>query len=146
MLLDKGVVNRSKNPKKILFLCTHNSARSIIAEALWNHYFGNIARAESAGTEPSGVNPLTVRVLEELGIDTSNLRSKSVEEVLSNNYDLVITVCDKAKENCPVFPKRVRKIHRSFDDPAASGNIDVFRRVRDEILRWLREEVMSLIG
>lgn len=132
--------------KKILFLCTHNSARSIMAEALWNHYFGETALAESAGTEPSGVNPLTIEVLKELGIDTGNLRSKPVVEVLNNDYDLVATVCDKAKENCPVFPKRVRKIHRSFDDPAASGDIDVFRRVRDEIFRWLREEVMSLIG
>lgn len=124
--------------KKILFLCTHNSARSIMAEAMFNHYFSEIAEAKSAGTNPTGINPLTVKVLEEIGIDTKNLRSKPVQEMLNEDFDLVITVCDNAKENCPVFPKPVKKIHKSFEDPAASNDIEVFRKVRDEILFWIK--------
>ncbi|MCX7832300.1 MAG: arsenate reductase ArsC [Actinobacteria bacterium] len=128
--------------KKILFLCTHNSARSIMAEALFNHYFSEVAEAKSAGTDPTGVNPLTLKVLEEIGIDTKNLRSKSVQEMLNEDFDLVITVCDNAKESCPVFPKPLRKIHQSFEDPAASNDIEVFRRVRDEILRWMKNSLI----
>lgn len=129
--------------KKILFLCTHNSARSIMAEALFNHYFSNYGRAYSAGTEPRGVNPLTVEVLKELGISTENLYSKSVERFLDTDIDLVVTVCDSAKESCPVFPKKVKKIHQSFEDPSASGNIEVFRKIRDRILNWLKSEFIK---
>jgi arsenate reductase len=117
-----------------------------MAEALWNHYFGDLARAESAGTEPAGVNPLTIKVLEELHIETQSLYSKSIKDVMDSDYSLVITVCDRAKESCPVFPGKVRKIHKSFEDPAASEDIATFRKVRDEILKWLKEEVVKEIG
>lgn len=126
--------------KKILFLCTHNSARSIMAEALFNHYFSDLGVAYSAGTEPKVVNPLTVEVLRELNIDTSKLHSKSVQNFIGEKFDIVVTVCDSAKETCPVFPGCAKKLHKSFEDPALSRDINKFRKVRDEILEWLRSE------
>lgn len=129
--------------KKILFLCTHNSARSIMAEALFNHYFSAHGMAFSAGTEPRGVNPLTVRVLEEIGVETSRLKSKSVSELLDEKFDLVVTVCDRAKESCPFFPGEARTIHRGFEDPSETSSLESFRKVRDEILSWIRDELVK---
>lgn len=113
-------MNETNNQlKKVLVLCTGNSCRSIMAEALINHYLGDRWQAFSAGTDPSAVNPLTRKVLEELGIDTSGLRSKSVAEFLArDDLDLVITVCDHARESCPVFPRPVARIHIGIEDPA----------------------------
>ena len=133
--------------KRALILCTGNSARSQMAEGLLRHLDAQ-DRFEvfSAGTEPSRVNPLAIEAMREKGIDISGQRSKSVDEFRGQDFDYVITVCDRANENCPVFPGRTERIHWSFDDPAAAeGERDarsaVFRRVRDEIEGRLRDFV-----
>ncbi len=132
--------------KKVLILCTGNSCRSILAEALINHFLMDYWLAYSAGTEPSQVNPRALMVLQELGIDTHGLRSKSVVEFLDMpDLDLVITVCDHAKESCPVFPRRVKRIHIGIDDPAPYSDqpeeiaLPYFRKTRDEI----REKIVG---
>jgi arsenate reductase len=129
--------------RKVLFLCTHNSARSQIAEGLLNTIYGSLYEAHSAGIEPSKVNPYAVEVMKELGIDISNNRSKSIEEFRDANFDYVVTVCDNAKEACPFFPGK-KILHKSFEDPAEfEGNIEetlaIFRKVRDEIKNWIQE-------
>lgn len=124
---------------KVLILCTGNSCRSIMAETLINHLLGDRYLAYSAGVAHSSVNPWAIRVLEEIGIPTSDLRSKNVSEFLNrDDLDLVITVCDHAKESCPVFFKPIPRVHLGIADPAPfSGRadaVDFFRRTRDEIL------------
>jgi arsenate reductase len=114
-------------PIRVLFLCTGNSARSIIAEALLNSSGGDAFEVHSAGTDPKGINPLTVRVLEQDGFDTSGLHSKSMNEYLDERFDYVITVCDRAAERCPVFPGDPERIHWSFADPAAVEGTDVVK-------------------
>ncbi|HEX7346102.1 MAG TPA: arsenate reductase ArsC [Candidatus Limnocylindrales bacterium] len=119
---------------RVLFVCTGNSARSIMAEALLRQHGGNRFEVFSAGTEPRGVNPLTIRVLEEAGVDASRARSKSVQEYLGQPFDYVITVCDQAREACPVFPGGAESLHWGYEDPAeAAGSeeerLAVFRRV-----------------
>ncbi len=130
--------------KKILFICTHNSARSQMAEGILNHLYGDIYEAYSAGTYPLGVNPLTVKVMHEIGIDISHHRSKSVEEFKNMEFDYIITVCDSSKEKCPYFPGGKKYIHKSFKDPSDIGineeeKIEAFRKVRDEIKEWIEE-------
>lgn len=133
--------------RTVLFLCTGNSARSQMAEGLVNHFLGNSWRAVSAGTNPAGyVHPLAVRALAELGIDISAQRSKSAEEFRAQPLDLVITVCDDAAENCPLWLGQGRVMHISFPDPArATGSeeerLAAFRRVRDAI----REQVLPVL-
>jgi arsenate reductase (thioredoxin) len=127
--------------QRILFLCTGNSARSQMAEALLSFMAGNHFEAASAGTHPAGVNPMTIDVMQELGVDMSHHRSKHVEEFLGQDFDYVITVCDRAKETCPTFPGARNARHWSFDDPAAASpenRRETFRRVRDEIAERLR--------
>ena len=125
--------------RKVLFLCTGNSCRSQMAEGLVNHYLQERWTAHSAGTRPSGyVHPLAVRVMSELGIDLSGQRSKSVEEFRDVDFDLIVTVCDNAAANCPVWLGQGRVIHVGFPDPAeATGSevekLGVFRQVRDAI-------------
>ena len=133
------------DPKRVLILCTGNSARSQMAEGLLRHLSAE-GRFEvfSAGMEPSRVNPLAIEAMREKGIDISGQRSKSVDEFRGQELDYVITVCDRANENCPVFPGTTERIHWSFDDPAAAegdegARLAVFRRVRDEIERRLRD-------
>lgn len=129
--------------KTVLFLCTGNSCRSQMAEGLVNHYFGDAWQAVSAGTQPSGyVHPLAVAAMAEVGIDISSGRSKNADEFRSLPLDLVITVCDDAAENCPLWLGEGRVVHHAFQDPAkAEGSeeekMQVFRRVRDEIASWL---------
>jgi arsenate reductase len=130
--------------KRVLILCTGNSARSQMAEGLLRHDGGGKFEVESAGVEPSHVRPQAVEAMREVGIDISGHRSKSVEEFAGQEFDYVITVCDNAKEQCPVFPGKTKRIHWSFDDPAAAEGdeaerLAVFRRVRDEIRERLRE-------
>jgi arsenate reductase len=130
--------------KRILILCTGNSCRSQLAEALWRHEAGDRYDAQSAGVDPKGVNPLTLRVLKELSICTDGLRSKHVEEFAGQRFDLVITVCGHAQEVCPAFPGAARQEHWPFEDPAsAKGSeeevLPVFRRVRDAIHQRIRE-------
>ena len=129
--------------KNILFLCTGNSARSQMAEGLVNHYLGDEWRAYSAGTEPAGyVHPLAVRAIAQLGIDISRQRSKSADEFRGKEFDLVVTVCDDAAENCPVWPGQGHRVHIGFPDPArATGSekerLGAFRQVRDDLRRAL---------
>ena len=134
-----------KNKKRVLILCTGNSARSQMAEGILRHIAGDKFDVESAGIAPSSVRPEAIEAMREIGIDISGHRSKSVEEFAGGRFDFVITVCDNANESCPVFPGKTNRIHRSFEDPPASGtaNIDetfkIFRRVRDEIRKFLIE-------
>jgi arsenate reductase (thioredoxin) len=128
--------------QSILFLCTHNSCRSQMAEALANHFLGNRCQAFSAGTEATRVNPLAIRVLSELGIDTSCQYSKTIEEFAGQTFDHVVTLCGHANENCPIFFGGVRRVHQGFEDPSRliGSEEDVlpeFRRVRDEIKDWV---------
>ena len=133
--------------KKILFLCTGNSCRSQMAEGLVNHYLGDEWQAYSAGTRPAGyVHPLAFQALAELGIDISRQRSKSAAQFRGREFDAVVTVCDDAAENCPVWLGNGRKVHIGFDDPARATGSDgerlaVFRRVRDEI----RQQMFDLL-
>lgn len=132
------------NKKRILFLCTHNSCRSQMAEALANHYLGDRLQAYSAGTEATQVNPLAIRVLNELGIDTSQQFSKTMDEYAGQTFDYVVTLCGDAHEKCPLFWGGVQRSHHGFEDPSRKkGSEDellpAFRRVRDEIKRWITE-------
>lgn len=125
--------------KRVLILCTGNSCRSQMAETLWESLGNGEWESESAGSKPSGyVHPLAIRAMQELDIDISQNTSKSLEQFQDKSFDLVVTVCDNAKESCPVFPGAKETLHWPFDDPAdATGTDDekmvVFRRVRDEI-------------
>ena len=131
--------------KKVLFVCTHNSARSQMAEGLLNSLYGNKYQAFSAGTEPSVVNPHAIHVMSEISIDISKHRSKSINEFMEQEFDYVITVCDHALETCPFFPGGMKRLHRSFEDPASfkdneADTLSEFRRIRDEIKDWIAEE------
>ena len=130
--------------KRVLILCTGNSARSQMAEGLLRHMAGDRFDVQSAGTIASFVRPQAIRAMQEVGIDISSHRSKSVDEFAGHGFDYVITVCDNAKQNCPIFSGRTERIHWSFDDPAEAAGSDeeimvVFRRVRDEIRRKLED-------
>jgi arsenate reductase len=129
--------------ERVLFLCTHNSARSQMAEGLLRHLAGDRFEAASAGTEATGVHPLAIRVMAELGVDLAGHTSKTVDGLLDRGWDHVITVCDSANERCPVFPGPTTRIHWSFDDPSqATGTeaerLATFRRVRDAIAERVR--------
>lgn len=132
------------NKKRVLILCTGNSARSQMAEGLLRHDGGEAFEVDSAGVKPSQVRPEAIEVMKEIGIDISGHRSKSVDEFNGQEFDYVITVCDHAKETCPVFPGKTRRIHESFEDPPAPGTkseeetLAIFRRVRDEIREWMK--------
>lgn len=130
-------------PIRVLFVCTHNSARSQIAEALLRDYGGAAFEAFSAGTEVTRVNPLAIRVLAEDGIDWSGGRSKAITEFLDQRFDYVITVCDRARETCPVFPGSQNTMHWGLDDPSEVQGTDeerlaAFRRTKLEVATRLR--------
>jgi len=120
----KEATPMSNGPIRVLFVCTGNSARSQIAEALLRQYGGDDFEAHSAGTEPKAVNPYTVRVLAEVGIDWSGAQSKSVTEFIDEPWDYVITVCDRARQVCPVFPGEHNSLHWGLDDPAEVEGTD----------------------
>jgi arsenate reductase (thioredoxin) len=133
----------SADPIRVLFVCTGNSARSQIAEALLRDFGGAEFETDSAGTEPKGVNPYTVRVLGEIGIDWSEARAKSVTEFIGRPFDYVITVCDRARQTCPVFPGEHNSLHWGLDDPAEvegtdDQKLEAFRRTRIEVATRLR--------
>jgi arsenate reductase len=130
--------------QRILFLCTHNSCRSQMAEGLVNHFLGDRFAAFSAGTEATGVNPLAARVLREIGIDISSQRSKTLDEFDGQSFDYVISLCSDANARCPLFMGGVRRLHMGFDDPSRlTGSeeevLPEYRRVRDEIHRRLTD-------
>lgn len=129
--------------KRVLFVCTHNSARSQMAEGWLRHLGGDHYESCSAGTVARGVHPLAIEAMAEVGIDLSGHRSELVDAYLEPAPDVVVTVCDSAKEACPYVPARDRRIHHSFTDPSAVEGTDAdrlaaFRRVRDEIADWIR--------
>src|SRR5271156_1624474 len=129
--------------KTVLILCTGNSARSQMAEGLLRHDAGDRLEGASAGTHPSRVRLEAITVMKEIGIDISAHRSKSVDEFASRGFDYVLTVCDNAKESCPIYPGHGKPPHRGFEAPAAvDGSIEerleAFRNVRDQIREYLR--------
>ncbi len=129
---------------RVLFLCTANSCRSQMAEGLLRHLGGDQFEAASAGAQPSKLNPDAVRVMQEIGIDISGQRSKDSAEFLGQHFSYVITVCDNAKEACPVFPGAMWNLHWDLVDPAAARGTEeerlaVFRRVRDQIEERIQE-------
>jgi arsenate reductase len=128
--------------KRVLILCTGNSARSQMAEGLLRHDAGARFMVESAGTKPSVVRPEAIAVMKEVGIDITSHRSKHVDKFAGQAFDYVLTVCDNAKESCPVFFGKATRLHHSFNDPAAVEGTDEkrlgeFRRVRDELRLYL---------
>ncbi|MFX0151584.1 MAG: arsenate reductase ArsC [Candidatus Hodarchaeota archaeon] len=128
--------------KTILFICMHNSARSQMAEALLRKKYDNFFLVLSAGTKPTSINPYTRLVLAEVGIDISTHKSRHVRDFFDQKIDLVVTVCDSAKEECPFFSGANRYEHKSFEDPSTiKGSeeeiLSVFRRIRDEISSWI---------
>jgi arsenate reductase len=140
--------DHAMNKRRVLFLCTHNSARSQMAEGFLRALAGERFETASAGTEATRVHPLAIRVMDEIGIDLRGHTSKTLDRFLGERWDYVITVCDSANERCPVFPARTTRLHWSFDDPSrATGSEEerllTFRRVRDEIrarlVNWLAE-------
>lgn len=143
--MDKGSGTMSKDRKRkhIIFICTHNSARSQMAEGFLNSLYGDKYEAFSAGTEPSHVKPHAIKVMAEIGIDISNYRAKSVFEFPEAQMDLAVTVCDKAKETCPFFPAKA-VLHHPFADPETfTGSedeiLEKFRKLRDEIKTWVEQ-------
>ena len=130
--------------KKALFICTHNSARSQMAAGLLKHLSGDRFEAFSAGTDPSRVNPFAVKTMAEIGVDISHHRSRHVGSFKGERFDYVITVCEQARESCPIYPGADHTLHWSFVDPSgASGNngqkLEVFRTVRDQIKKRIEE-------
>ena len=137
--------------KRVLILCTGNSARSQMAEGLLRAMAGDRVEVASAGVSPSHVRSEAIEVMREIGIDISQHRSKSVDEFSGEDFNFVITVCDHAREQCPIFPGSVQRIHWSFDDPAAApgdetARLIVFRRVRDEIKARLQDFITNPAG
>ena len=130
--------------KRLLILCTANSARSQMAEGLMRHDAGDRFDVASAGTQATAVRPEALAVMREIGIDISGHRSKSVDEFAGQTFDLVLTVCDSARESCPIYPGHGRRLHRAFTDPAAvrgpeTTRLAAFREVRDELRAYLRD-------
>ena len=130
---------------KVLFVCTHNSARSQMAEGILRNLYGGRFDVYSAGTEPSRVNPHAVRVMDEIGIDISRYTSKNLDMYAGMHFDYVVAVCDRANEACPVFTGAGKKLHKGFLDPAGFSGKDEeimagFRTVRDEIKCWIESE------
>lgn len=128
--------------KKVLFICTHNAARSQMAEGYMNAKYGDRFEVFSAGTEVTRVHPMAIEVMKEIGIDISGHRSKLIDELFDKGIETVVTVCDSAQKACPFFPGAKEVIHQSFPDPSAFTGSDEevragFRKVRDEIIRWI---------
>ncbi len=131
---------------RVLFLCTGNSARSIIAEALLRNLGGGDFDVYSAGTHPKGINPFTVKVLQQTSLEPAEFRSKSMDEYLDEKFDYVITVCDDAAEECPIFPGDPNRIHWSFTDPAAVEGTDVVKLAAfQQTLREMRQRLKAFV-
>src|SRR5258706_8630766 len=134
--------------QRVLFICTHNSARSQMAEGLLRRLGGERFEVFSAGTEATHVRPLAIHAMAEIGIDISGQQSKTLDRYLGEPFDAVITVCDAANETCPIFPGAKQRRHWSFEDPSkATGSEDeqlaVYRRVRDEIRVRIEKELLA---
>ena len=128
----------------VLFVCTHNSARSQMAEGLLRDRYGDQYDVYSAGTERTHVRPLATAVMEEVSVDLSDHHSKTIDDLGDRTFDVVVTVCDAAREACPYLPAEEENLHRSFEDPSSAQGTDeerraVFRRVRDALADWIDE-------
>ena len=128
--------------KKILFLCTGNSARSQMAEGLMRHFREDEFEVFSAGVEPKGIHPQAIEAMREIGVDISRQQSKQVDELPTREFDYIITLCDHAAQNCPIFSGQGRRLHHGFTDPAALEGreeeiLKAFRKVRDEINKFV---------
>ncbi len=137
-------MSENKEKIKVLFLCTGNSCRSQIAEGWARYLKSDVIEAYSAGIRPIGVNPKTIEVMAEAGVDISGQISKGVDELVGINFDYVVTVCDNARQQCPILPGRTKHVHKAFDDPYfATGSEEevmaVFRRVRDQIKAFVEK-------
>jgi arsenate reductase (thioredoxin) len=135
----------NEDKKRIIFICTHNSARSQMAEGILRNMYGDKFEVYSAGTEPSRVHPYAIRTMEEIGIDIKEHTSKNLERFTDMDFDYVVTVCDRANEACPVFPGGKKHLHKGFTDPSKFRGKDDeimagFRAVRDEIKCWIESE------
>lgn len=140
----------SEEKKSILVLCTGNSARSQMAEGILREQFGDRFEVYSAGTHPSIVLPWAIEALAEIGIDISHHRSKSVDEFAGREMDYVLTVCDNARQNCPYFPAKTKRIHHAFEDPAFvpgddEARLAAFRRVRDQIREYAATDLAAIL-
>ncbi len=141
-MIGKEPMTDNTRKRNILFVCTHNSARSQMAEGLMNHYFSGNYRAYSAGTEATLVKPWAIKALALDGIDISHHYSKTIDEFKGETFDVVVTVCDNARENCPFFPGAQTNIHMSFEDPSLvqggeEEKVNAFARSRDQIKAWM---------
>jgi len=141
-------LNLSRQKKKILFLCTNNSARSQMAEGLLKAFGDNNYEVYSAGISPSMVNPYAIKVMAEIGIDLSKYLSKSIDKFQREKFDYVVTLCDQAKKTCPFFPNSKEHLHKNFTDPAGIEEgedelLNIFRGVRDEIKDWIEKTFIS---
>jgi len=141
-------LNQARQKKKILFLCTNNSARSQMAEGLLKAFGDNNYEVYSAGISPSRVNPYAIKVMAEIGIDLSKYLSKSIDKFQREKFDYVVTLCDQAKKTCPFFPNSKEHLHKSFIDPAGIEEgedelLNIFRGVRDEIKDWIEKTFIS---
>jgi arsenate reductase len=133
--------------RTVLFICTHNSARSQMAEGLVNDLYSRVLIAKSAGTKPGQVHPLAIEVMAELGIDISGHRSKRLVEFKDQEFDYVVMVCSNAAETCPFFPGGKEQIHHSFEDPAGAvgtkeEKLKAFRKSRNEINKWIIDNLV----
>ena len=131
--------------KSVLFVCTHNTVRSQMAEASLNNIYGDRYSAFSAGSDPTQIDPLVITVMKEVGIDVSSYKSKGLNVFQDYHFDYVVTVCDQANESCPYFPGGNLRIHKSFSDPSEiKGNpedvINGYRHIRNEIKKWIEKE------
>jgi len=141
-------LNQARQKKKILFLCTNNSARSQMAEGLLKAFGDNNYEVYSAGISPSRVNPYAIKVMAEIGIDLSKYLSKSIDKFQREKFDYVVTLCDQAKKTCPFFPNSKEHLHKNFTDPAGIEEgedelLNIFRGVRDEIKDWIEKTFIS---
>jgi arsenate reductase len=139
----------SKEKKRVLFICTHNAARSQMAEGLVRALYGNRYEVFSAGTDPGIVSPFAIKVMAEIGLDISSHYSKSIQEFSNQSFDYVVTVCDHAKESCPFFPGGKKILHQSFEDPSSLTGTEEeimagFRRVRNAIRSWIENEFSKM--
>ncbi|MCX5856349.1 MAG: arsenate reductase ArsC [Deltaproteobacteria bacterium] len=139
----------SKEKKRVLFICTHNAARSQMAEGLVRALYGNRYEVFSAGTDTGIVSPFAIKVMAEIGLDISSHYSKSIQEFSNQSFDYVVTVCDHAKESCPFFPGGKKILHQSFEDPSSLTGTEEeimagFRRVRNAIRSWIENEFSKM--
>lgn len=137
--------------KRVLFLCTHNSARSQMAEGLLRHFSRGRFEALSAGTEATAIRPLAIKVMREFAVDISKQESKTLDRYLDDRFDYVVTVCDDANESCPVFPNAERRRHWSLPDPSKATGTEAeqmaaYREVRDRLLELIEQELLPDLG